>query len=395
MQTEVPEIPGYTIVDPEPLGEGGFAKVYLARHISLQVNVALKIMDATLADDVDFCKRFLKEARTCANLGNHPNIIHIYDVGCVGDSYYIAMQYLSGPNLRNILDSGKPYNHPLEILLPIVDALGYAHERGVIHRDVKPANILFNESGRAILADFGIAKSINESTQLTVAGSVIGTASYMSPEQAKGLSEIDGRSDLYSIGVLLYEMLCGEKPYQSTDQMGLMLQHVNDPIPQLPESESIYQPLISRLMAKEPDDRYQDHHAVMAAMTALLEMPPESNSTGRKKLVMGSAIAAVFLIVGAVWFLNENGASLPPAVPPIPVAPLESIEPLPTVEEVVREDSPKIVRMLELARMHEEFNELTAPPGSNALELYEAILQQDPEHPIARERIEEIKNSDQ
>lgn len=383
MQTEIPAIPGYTIVNKTPLGEGGFAKVYLAQHMGLQVNVALKIMDAKLADDVDFCKRFLQEARTCANLGNHPNIIHIYDVGRVGDSYYIAMQYISGPNLRDILDSGKPYNHPLEIIRPIVDALGYAHEHGVVHRDVKPANILFNESGCAMLADFGIAKSLNENTQLTAVGAAVGTAAYMSPEQAKGLAKIDGRSDLYSIGVLLYEMLSGSRPYQSTDQMGLMLQHVNDPIPQLPGSEIVYQSLISRLMAKEPDDRYQDHNAVLSDIDVLLTVKAdphhrdiENHFASRKKLLFGGAIVALVLAVSTIWLLSydvENTSEDPSALP-----------------SIRNDDSPKIMRLLELAKMHEEYGELTEPPGSNALELYEAILRDDPDHPIALKRKDEI-----
>ncbi|ASJ74272.1 serine/threonine-protein kinase [Granulosicoccus antarcticus] len=402
MLTETPSIPGYIIDENKLLGEGGFAKVYLAQHISLQINVALKIMDAKLADDDDFCKRFLKEARTCANLDNHPNIIHIYDVGCIGDMYYIAMQYLSGPNLRDILDSGNPYNHPLEILLPIVDALGYAHESGVIHRDVKPANILFNESGRAMLADFGIAKSLNEKTQLTVAGAAIGTAAYMSPEQAKGLAEIDGRSDLYSIGVLLFEMLSGERPYKSTDPMGLMLQHVNDPIPLLPDSESAYQPLISRLMAKEPDDRYQDHHAVLADMNALLAVSPEPENTGTKKLWLGGALIALVIALGAGWsFIDKNGNAVPETALSIGKPELDEtlpaepspVEPLAVEVPELSEDSPKIQRLLKLAQMHEVSNELTEPPGSNALELYETILREDPDHPLARQRRDEIKKS--
>lgn len=398
MQTDPPKIPGYAIDEKNLLGTGGFAKVYLAKHTGLQINVALKVMDANLANDIDFCKRFLLEARTCANLGNHPSIIHIYDVGCVGNLYYIAMQYLSGSNLREILDSGEPYNHPLEILRPIVDALGYAHERGVVHRDVKPANILFNESGRAMLADFGIAKSLqNENTQLTAAGAAIGTAAYMSPEQAKALSDIDGRSDLYSIGVLLYEMLCGEKPYQAKDQMGLMLQHVNDPVPTLPDSEKKYQKLISKLMAKEPDDRYQDHHAVLADMDALLHTPEEPAAPVKKQVMLGGGIAAVVLAAAATFVLLDRDKNESPTVTaPTAGALIEppevdnSTDVTSTINVAESEDSPKVKRLLELAKMHEEFDELVAPPGSNALELYESILQEDPDHSYAQQRRDEL-----
>ena len=407
------EIPGYTLVKKTPLGEGGFAKVYLAKHSALQLNVALKVMDSKLADDDDFCKRFLLEARTCANLGNHPNIINIFDVGRIEDSYYIAMQYLSGPNLRDILDSGEPYNHPLELIRPIVDALGYAHENGVVHRDVKPANILFDEAGRAMLADFGIAKSLNEHTQLTMAGAAIGTAAYMSPEQAKGLPNIDGRSDLYAIGVLLFEILTGGRPYQSTDQMGLMLQHVNDPIPQLPESEIAYQPLISRLMAKEPDDRYQDHKAVLADIDALLNgdfdsLQPKKKSqfTSKKAMLSAGAMAAIVLAAGATWVTINDGGNEPQNVPATFVATETQDAPAVLVEidaeeapkealkeELIAErvDTPEVQRLLELATLNEEFGQLTEPPGSNALELYEAILRKVPDHPIALQRRDEIK----
>jgi len=316
----------------------------------------------------------------------------IYDVGCVDDLYYIAMQYLSGPNLRDVLDSDEPYNHPLEILRPIIDALGYAHQSGVVHRDIKPANILFNESGRAILADFGISKSLNQQhTQLTTVNMAIGTAAYMSPEQAKGLADIDGRSDLYSIGVLLFEMLSGTQPYQSTDQMGLMLQHVNDPIPRLPESEQVYQPMINRLMAKDPAERYQDHTEVLDDIDALLNSKKHTSPARPKKTVLISGIAAAAVLAVGALALTSNISSdkLEESI----TAPVEpNVEGgLPETSVLGAEDSPEIQKLLELAKLHEEFGELAAPPGSNALEVYETILLEEPDHPVALARKDEIE----
>jgi serine/threonine-protein kinase PpkA len=228
----------------------------------------------------------------------------------------------------------------------------------------------------------------------------------MSPEQAKGLARIDGRSDLYSIGVLLYEMLCGEQPYQADDQMGMMLQHVNDPIPQLPESERHYQPLITGLMAKEPDDRYQDHKAVLADMDALLlllEQPAdqEKKPVWKSLAVTGLAALLLALAAGFAWLQFDSSA---------PDTDNSSVQNESAVQNELSyyklnrgddsdessastqsTDSPKIARMLELAKVHEEFNELVAPPGSNALELYEAILREDPSHEFAALRIEAIK----
>jgi len=254
MSADFPEIPGYEI--EKLLGTGGFASVYLARQVMLDRPVALKVMDPKLARDRDFCERFVREARDTAGLGTHPHIVTVHDIGRVRDVYYIAMQYLSGPNLEEIVAANDLQQHPLEIVARIADALGYAHARGFVHRDIKPANILFDESNDAVLSDFGIAKSLDRDTLLTAAGSIIGTARYMSPEQARGLDTIDCRSDLYSLGVVLYELLAGEPPYRSRDPMTLMLKHVTDPVPALPEEEAVHQPLIDRLMAKQPEERY-------------------------------------------------------------------------------------------------------------------------------------------
>lgn len=397
MHTEIPTIPGYDIAPDGKLGEGGFAAVYLARHKGLHIDVALKIMDTKMADDADFSKRFLREGRMQAALGNHSSIVNIYDLGCIDENYYIAMQYLPGPNLREVLDSGRPYNHPLELMRPIVDAVGYAHTRGFVHRDIKPANILFDEDGRAVLSDFGIAKSVDQNTQLTSAGVAIGTAAYMSPEQAKGLRDIDGRSDLYSIGVVLYEMLSGEQPYQATDQMGLMLQHVNDPIPQLPDSEKIFQPLISNLMAKEPNERYPDANAVLADIDALLagnktkkigrarpsmSMPPVK--VNKKTGAISAAVVALLLLGGVVYkFIGGSPGGTTEAPDESFVAEQET--------EPVVSDSPEVTRLLILAQQKETFGELIAPPGSNALELYQAVLKLNPNHPRASQRVAELE----
>ncbi len=197
------ELPGFDI--ERELGEGAMATVYLATQRSLQRKVALKVMAAALAADPSFAERFLREGRTLARL-SHPNTVTIHDIGNVGSCYYMAMEYLPNGTLKERIQQGLDPEQGLAYVRQVAAALGYAHSQGLVHRDVKPANILFRADGTAVLSDFGIAKSIEDNTQFTQVGFAVGTPSYMSPEQARG-QEIDGRADLYALGVVLYEIL--------------------------------------------------------------------------------------------------------------------------------------------------------------------------------------------
>jgi len=263
------QIPGYRL--ERNIGSGAMATVYLATQESLDRQVALKLMSPALTADEQFRGRFLKEGKIVAQL-NHPHIVTIYDIGVLQDRYFMAMEYVDGGTLKERISNGLTSAQATTIFRQIAQALGYAHKRGFVHRDVKPANILFREDGSAVLSDFGIAKSISGGTQMTQAGWAVGTPSYMSPEQALA-KPVDARSDLYSLGIVFYEMLTGARPYQAPDSIALALKHVNDPIPRLPEVVADYQAIIDQLMAKDPNDRFADAETCIAALDTLATVP--------------------------------------------------------------------------------------------------------------------------
>ena len=250
-----PDIPGYKILSE--LGRGGIATVYLAVQESLDRQVALKVMSPLLAMEPDYAERFIREGRTVAQL-SHSNIITVYDIGLQKHQLFIAMEYISGGNMRTIMPEHQDDPEwALSIAGQIALALGYAHTVGIVHRDVKPENILFRENGSAVLTDFGIAKTITSNTNLTRAGTIIGTPKYMSPEQTDGMGN-DPRTDIYSLGIILFEMLTGKVPYDSENSMAVLYAHVHAPIPELPEKLSDLQPLLNNLLAKKAEDRSDD-----------------------------------------------------------------------------------------------------------------------------------------
>ena len=249
---EPPQIPGYRI--ERILGKGATATVYLAIQESLDRRVALKILSAQLVKDPAFNKRFIKEGKTVARLA-HPHIVTVYDTGSHQTVFYIAMEYLECGSLKERIKAGLTPEAALQVLGQIAQALGYAHRQHCIHRDLKPANILFRDAETAVLSDFGIAKNLEDKTQLTAAGWRIGTPNYMSPEQAMG-KPVDARSDLYSLGILFYEMLTGTRPYKGADAFETALLHVKAPVPILPEPLKHFQPVLDRLLAKDPSTRF-------------------------------------------------------------------------------------------------------------------------------------------
>lgn len=392
MHPDLPDIPGYEIYPRRALGVGGFARVYLARHKSFQLDVALKIMDSELAKDPEFCSRFLREGRICAKLGTHPHIMNIYDIGCVDDAYYFSMQLLTGPSLQDVIskkpdiDSQIANRHPLELLRPVVLALGYAHRHGFVHRDIKPANLLFNEEGDAMLSDFGIAKSFDQHT-ISATGAAIGTPSYMSPEQATAAEELDGRSDIYSLGVVLFELLTGERPYKSDTPMGVLLQHVNAPVPQLPERENQFQPLVDKMMAKDPADRYANSEELLVDVDYYFQMYNRVNQSGnilshslerlhRWRIPIAAVISAFVLVVAMSAWIVQDSEKTPP-----PLFDSASSDP-----EVVKQ----VESLWSRAELFETVGDLVTPPGSNALEVYEQILAIDPDNTAAQIRKAEL-----
>ncbi|MFY2764380.1 serine/threonine-protein kinase [Arenimonas sp. MALMAid1274] len=265
-------IPGYRIV--RPIGEGGMASVFLAVQQSLDREVALKVMSPVLAANAEFASRFVVEGKITAKL-QHPNLVTVYDIGSHNGVYYLAAEYIPAGTLKErIHDGGLSVAHILDIASDIAQGLDFAHQKGFVHRDVKPGNVLFRDDGRVVLADFGIAKAMDGSNSSTVAGASIGTPDYMSPEQARG-EPVDGRSDLYSLGTVLFEMLTGHAPYQASDPFTVALMHVTHPVPELPEEFAWLQPLISGLMAKEAGKRFNTGAAFVEALNRLVASAPQ------------------------------------------------------------------------------------------------------------------------
>jgi len=247
------EIPGYRVI--RTLGRGGMATVYLALQESVDREVALKVMSPALMVDPNFGERFLREARIAAKL-HHRHVVGVHDVGKHNDIHYIAMEYLPGGSPRIEDKNPLEATFVLRVIREIATALGYAHSKGFVHRDVKPDNILLHDDGTAALTDFGIARASDSATRMTRTGSVIGTPYYMSPEQARG-KPLDGRADLYSLGVVLYEMLTGSVPYLADDPLAIGIMHITEPVPRLPPMLQPLQGLLDRMMAKLPEERFQ------------------------------------------------------------------------------------------------------------------------------------------
>ena len=262
------KIPGYTIV--RELGQGGMATVYLARQDSLARDVALKVMKPLAMAGDDFTSRFVKEARLIAPIG-HPQIITVYDSGTADGYHYFSMEYLSGGTLADEIERGLPVGQSIAITRKVAEALAVAHAHGVIHRDIKPQNILFRTDGTPVLTDFGIARAVTpdpNSMQLTRYGMVVGSPRYMSPEQSLG-RPLDPRSDLYSLGVVFYEMLTKRLPYEADDVVSLAMKHCQEPIPRLSEPLAVYQPILDRLIAKKPEERFASAGQLIRALEGL------------------------------------------------------------------------------------------------------------------------------
>jgi beta-lactam-binding protein with PASTA domain/predicted Ser/Thr protein kinase len=250
------------------VGRGGMADVFLAKDLLLDRQVAIKILFPEFAVDPNFVERFRREAQAAANL-SHPNIVNVYDWGKYEGTYFIAMEYVQGRTLAEILKTNKQLTpkQAAEIASEVAAALGFAHEAGLAHRDIKPANILIGANGQVKVADFGIARAMNAGTEsnLTQAGSVMGTASYFSPEQAQG-AQPDPRSDLYSLGIVMYEMVAGRPPFTGENPVSIAYKQVHDrptPLNQLVENmPRPFEAIVAKLLAKDPKLRYPSAHAL-------------------------------------------------------------------------------------------------------------------------------------
>ncbi|MDO8342837.1 MAG: bifunctional serine/threonine-protein kinase/formylglycine-generating enzyme family protein [Cellvibrio sp.] len=279
------QIPGYTLI--KKINSGGMATVYLATQHSVGRTVALKIMKPSLDQDPEFHQRFQREATIIGQL-SHPNIIPIYDIGRHEKFNYISMEFLPKSSLDEKITNGITTDIALKITLGIAAALDHAHCKGYVHRDIKPENILFREDDSPVLTDFGIARTIKSKANMTQVGAVIGTPYYMSPEQAKGETS-DGRSDLYSLGVVLYEMLTGKRPFHADSSLALGIKHIHEQAPKLPQTLFSLQPIMDKLLAKKPEQRFQTARELINLLEPIVR--------NRSLLVTGNgAIKSVHLV---------------------------------------------------------------------------------------------------
>ena len=259
------EVPGYRIVGL--CGGGATAKVYIAIQNSLGRPVALKVMLSPYSDNEERTNRFIKEGRINARL-SHPNIVTIHDVGITDEYHYIAMEYMPWGNLRKRLSKRLELDWILKVVEQIASALAYAHENGILHRDIKPENILFADENSAVLSDFGIATVLGSGSQISGQYCLLGTPRYMSPDQIRSLP-IGPSSDIYSLGIVLYEMLTGNKPYNGKDAVSILTAHVHDPIPTLPYASQHLQSLINKMLAKNPKDRFNNAGELVNVLASL------------------------------------------------------------------------------------------------------------------------------
>jgi len=256
------------------IGSGGMADVWLAEDTELDRQVAVKILHDNFAQDSEFVQRFQREAQAAAGL-QHPNVVGIFDRGAFDGTYFIAMEYVDGPSLKDLVKGGMSPKDAIDFTRQILNAARFAHRKGIVHRDLKPQNVLIDGEGRARVADFGIARA-GESSDITATGSVMGTAQYISPEQAQG-KETTPRSDIYSIGVILYEELTGRVPFQGDSAVAVALKQVSE-APRRPSAINPNVPpaldaVVMRALAKDPDARFKDADAFLKALDAAEKAP--------------------------------------------------------------------------------------------------------------------------
>ncbi|MGB7451386.1 MAG: serine/threonine-protein kinase [Lysobacterales bacterium] len=404
-----PEIPGFKII--RDLGAGAMAKVYLALDEGLDRQVALKVMNASLANDPEFRDRFINEAKDTAKF-NHEGIVKIFTTGVHQNNYFLALEYLEAGTLKDNLKARKEHQESdegdkgggylygsaeaLQLLKSLAGALSYAHDKHVVHRDIKPENILFRSDGHAVLSDFGIAKSVDENKNLTMAGYRVGTPAYMSPEQMLG-AEVDPRSDIYSLGVVFYEILIGHRPYKTNvSEYSELIKQLDEPVPELPQNLAQLQPLLQAMLAKRPDQRVQSSHELIRIINQILrsETPAYADRTviqpiaGHKSKPLKAwqkpnfkwlALAVTGLVIITIVIsvvMRQPGKE-------------QQIE----VQPVDAKTGKLIAELMESAQTYMEFDFIISPPVSNAVENYIKILDLQPGNQQALAGLEQAKDT--
>jgi serine/threonine-protein kinase PpkA len=397
-------IPGYQVL--APIGQGGMATALLAVQTSLGRKVVLKLLDTRAHTGSETVERFLNEGRLVASL-SHPNIVHVYDVGIADGHVYLSMEYIEGGDLRARLGQPVGPREALEIVRQVAQGLEVAHRNGIVHRDVKPANILFRKDGTPVLSDFGIAKRLTVDQDLTSTGVFLGSPNYMAPEQAQQ-GVVDGRADIYALGVILYEMFTGTKPFQSDSVLEVILKHRNEPVPRLPPELATYQPLLDLMLAKNRNQRFRDCDSMvhyirelqghesptLTDLPAALPLPPgaqrpaslsltQSRHFARRRLPTGLAIG---LVVALGFFMGIELAArygLPEASD---IPPRTAVRAAPPTEPPPPPDgapaTPEVIQALVwLGKNSLVDYRLTEPPRDNAHYYFARLLQLDPDNP--------------
>ena len=298
------QLSGYQV--GEVIGQGGMATVYRTEHLLLKQERALKVMSPELTSQPGFKESFIREGQFIAAL-KHPNIVTIYDISEQKGVYFMAMEYLHGGSLEDRLPLS--LDHALKVVKQIGSALYYAHQKKIIHRDIKPANILFNAQGDAILTDFGISKLEDTDSALTRMGyGMVGTVRYMSPEQTGG-EKLDQRSDLYSLALVFYEMLSGEKAIQSTTRSSIIREHAVAPAPILPAEFVFLQPVLNKALAKTAEQRYPDIRAFVEAIVVVKtsnDFRKKEKKHQRAVFIRVSIVSLVIVAIFIIFALNRQ-----------------------------------------------------------------------------------------
>jgi len=314
------------------IGTGGMADVYLAQDVRLNRQVAIKILRSDLARDPSFVTRFNKEALSVAAL-NHPGIVSVYDSGREdspsGAMPYIVMEYVEGKTLREIVNKGERFalNRAVEITEGILIALQYSHKNGIIHRDIKPGNIMITDNGDVKVMDFGIARALADTgATMTSTWNIIGTAQYLSPEQATG-TQADARSDLYSVGCLLYELLAGRPPFTGDTPVAIAYQHVSAPLVPITEIQESLDPALNAFfsiaLAKDANERYQSANAMLKDLKKLIkgegittQIPKQIRKEKARNRIAALSIALILLVGGVSYFIfNPNQSAVTRVLP--------------------------------------------------------------------------------
>ncbi|MGR9089227.1 MAG: serine/threonine-protein kinase [Gammaproteobacteria bacterium] len=420
------EIPGYEI--ERCIGQGGMASAYLARQTSLDRKVVLKILDTSITGSQVTIERFLNEGRIVASL-HHPHIITTYDIGQAGTDVFISMEFVDGGDLKQRLKR-EPMQpaEVVDLIAKIGSSLAAAHAKGIVHRDVKPGNILFRADGTPLLSDFGIAKRLTGDADLTSTGMFVGSPNYMAPEQSD-TGPVDGRADIYALGVIFYEMLTGRKPYPSESVIDIILKHKKDPVPELPPGLEEYQELLNLMMAKDRNDRFRDAKSLIHYIDQLrarmpgVSVDPLPGAAGSDETVTFDQVSAAS--VRRVTLEDEPGkgrlrallagiallCAVAYGVLMLVERRMKSVEvprvaPLSTTIERIETESPpgapaigdanpvereKVTGALTWLGTH-SLNEyrLTAPPQDNAYYYFARLLQMDPDSETARQGLAEI-----